>query len=125
MLKSLRFEAFLGRNKYGQIPYGIFEARFRLTLTVNGLRLNEHQTFPIKFVMKRDSTDLGVGPNKVECPYPVTCVQQNILKPAAGSSEQRDKTAERPSCLEAATVAAFNLQEEKSHFLKNCKPIHK
>ena len=36
-LKSLRFETFLGRNKKGQIPYGIFEARSRLTLTVNGL----------------------------------------------------------------------------------------
>ena len=37
VLKSLRFETFFGRNKKGQIPYGIFEARSRLTLTVNGL----------------------------------------------------------------------------------------
>ena len=89
MLKSLRFEAFLGRNKYGQIPYGIFEARSRLTLTVNGLRLSEHKTFPIKFVLKRDSTDLGAGPSKVESPYPVFI--RTFLKPAAGSSEQREK----------------------------------
>ena len=64
-------------------------------LRSTAFRLSEHKTFPIELVLKRDSTDLGAGPSKVESPYPVFI--RTFLKPAAGSSEQREKTAERPS----------------------------
>ena len=93
-----------------------FEARSRLTLTVNGLSPKRTKNLPYRIVLKQDSTDQGAGPSKVESLYPVNI--RTFLKPAAGSSEQREKTAEQPAYLEAAIVAAFNLQEEIKPFIK-------